>query len=747
MTQDARDANAAFRSQNAQPWHEFDPHAILMRAVGAAVNDADAQHAVTRGDDWVPDDYDHHIMTADRVVAACAQQAAAALQDLDDLAERQDAEAAKAALAHKKECRQLDALWKLLSNKMGPVIRDREKYAPDPSKIYPTGKSLALAKTDAEVKSVEDAISRIPPFALPTPPPRESAVGMQRLTANDVLRNMLTREGERPTDDQVAALKILADYVDGHITEAPLIFLHGAGGTGKSFVTKCFDEILAVVGKHVVPSALTGVACASISCRDAARTLHSTLHLNAETLRPVTKLTPADREFMNARFANCGALTIDEISFTGAQIFDSVNERLRDIPNLNRNLDFGGLPVIVSGDLHQLPGVMIDPLYKDLLATSADFDATNKKHQAKMNGLRLFKKFRLVSLFQQMRCRDGRHQCILDNLRIGVTAGLKRYIWEHRLKDSDFLNDPKWKSAGIIFKHNAAKNKVNALMARRLATETQRKLVTWRLDFEGAPPRKKYKKKHKGSPDDNAPRKRRPGMKLDRIRALHGQVFVESLYEHSPGLTYSFVPGAPCILLSNPNTARGLANGIPAEMHSLTFAERDQDDAAVLLGADGDHIKLPDNCRPTHVNVRLIGPRDTSRDNNASDEEKAAFNDWVQSYADITLVKGDVVVPIPTERSDKDEIAHAAGGAKMPVFVFRPSVDLAIALTVHKSQGATRDRVIVHLDSLDSYQSTFVAMSRVRVGDNERFLFNDEDDEEEFNEIMKKIEKLTPPPE
>jgi hypothetical protein len=233
------------------------------------------------------------------------------------------------------------------------------------------------------------------------------------------------------------------------------------------------------------------------------------------------------------------------------------------------------------------------------------------------------------------------------------------------------------------------------------------------------------------------------GMRLDAIRAQHGDAFVDSVYKNSPTLTYSFIPGAPGVLLTNPNPSRGMANGVACEMHSLTFPEEYRERVGELMSACSDPVfNVPEDCRPTHVNVRLIGPPLPA---NPTEAESAAHSAWVQSYADVTLVKGDVVIPVAVEKSRKTESAYAGGGARLDVVVTRPSVDLAYSRTVHKSQSLTLKQVIVDGQSIDSYHGLYVAASRVRRGDGLRFLIGST--RQERIDTLRSLERLTPPAE
>ncbi|GBN70075.1 hypothetical protein AVEN_184165-1, partial [Araneus ventricosus] len=59
---------------------------------------------------------------------------------------------------------------------------------------------------------------------------------------------------------------------------------------------------------------------------------------------------------------NTKLLIIDEISMVGSTLFSRVDSRLRQIKGVNK--PFGGISVLVVGDLNQLPPVMDSPIFK-----------------------------------------------------------------------------------------------------------------------------------------------------------------------------------------------------------------------------------------------------------------------------------------------------------------------------------------------------------------------------------------------
>ncbi len=122
------------------------------------------------------------------------------------------------------------------------------------------------------------------------------------------------------------------------------LFLTGPAGTGKTTVTRALLDQL----PNAAVLAPTGVA----AMQAGGQTLHSFFRL------PPRLITPADvRRLRGARAVRALAtLVIDEISMVRADLMQGVDYALR----LNRGIDapFGGVQVIVVGDLAQLPPVV-----------------------------------------------------------------------------------------------------------------------------------------------------------------------------------------------------------------------------------------------------------------------------------------------------------------------------------------------------------------------------------------------------
>ena len=131
------------------------------------------------------------------------------------------------------------------------------------------------------------------------------------------------------------------------------VFLTGKAGTGK---TTFLHRIRAEVPKRMAVVAPTGVA--AINAKGV--TIHSLFQL------PFGVLLPGATEERSRRFSakkqalikSLDLLVIDEISMVRADVLDGIDEVLR---RLRRSKEpFGGLQLLMIGDLHQLPPVVRD---------------------------------------------------------------------------------------------------------------------------------------------------------------------------------------------------------------------------------------------------------------------------------------------------------------------------------------------------------------------------------------------------
>ncbi|KAL3881826.1 hypothetical protein ACJMK2_028218 [Sinanodonta woodiana] len=145
--------------------------------------------------------------------------------------------------------------------------------------------------------------------------------------------------------------------VEGHN-----IILLGQSGTGKSFVVKEIQKKLSGAGKNVSVTGTTGIAALNVKgC-----TVHSWSGIGDgryDSDELCQKLL-TDEHFVSYKqnILKADSLIIDEISMLSLKHFEQIEYVCKTIKH--KDLYFGGIQVIASGDFFQLPPVP-DPLTTD----------------------------------------------------------------------------------------------------------------------------------------------------------------------------------------------------------------------------------------------------------------------------------------------------------------------------------------------------------------------------------------------
>ncbi len=140
------------------------------------------------------------------------------------------------------------------------------------------------------------------------------------------------------SDELQYALDTL-EHTDKHV------FISGRAGTGKSTLLQLFRS---VSRKRIATVAPTGVAALNVR----GQTIHSFFRLAPRLMEPHDIKKSKNRSL----YKNLEILIIDEISMVRADLFDNMNYHLQ----INRGIykPFGGVRVIMFGDLYQLPPVL-----------------------------------------------------------------------------------------------------------------------------------------------------------------------------------------------------------------------------------------------------------------------------------------------------------------------------------------------------------------------------------------------------
>lgn len=248
------------------------------------------------------------------------------------------------------------------------------------------------------------------------------------------------------------------------------VFLTGAPGAGKTYVLNEFVRRARRRGQTVAVTASTGIAATHIG----GTTIHSWSGLGIKDA-----LTSHDRDWLAAndrlqkRYNSTDILVIDEISMLHGARLDIVNEACKLLRQDDR--PFGGLQVILVGDLFQLPPVSrgselfdfahLSPAWQEL---DLKICYLNEQHRQAEDGL--------LELLTALRNGDFSHEHQeLLRARLGAEPGGRTVtrLYTHNI-DVDAINDRHLQALPgepktYAMAHKGAKAKVEQLVKSVLA--------------------------------------------------------------------------------------------------------------------------------------------------------------------------------------------------------------------------------------------------------------------------------------
>ncbi|XP_059072384.1 uncharacterized protein LOC131873572 [Cryptomeria japonica] len=168
---------------------------------------------------------------------------------------------------------------------------------------------------------------------------------------------------------QKLALDLILAHYTSHQTIPPLhMIIQGTAGTGKSYLIQCIRKELnlSTTQEHnpLLVLAPTGVSAYNIQTT----TIHATLLIPLRDMQP---LTGQSLMFFQEQYKQLQYILIDEMSFLGPKLLLKIDSRLRQAFPHQQHEPFGGISVILVGDLGQLPLVMDKPLYASHSTTLA----------------------------------------------------------------------------------------------------------------------------------------------------------------------------------------------------------------------------------------------------------------------------------------------------------------------------------------------------------------------------------------
>lgn len=218
------------------------------------------------------------------------------------------------------------------------------------------------------------------------------------------------------------------------------VFLTGSAGAGKTYVLNVYIKYLREHDVEVAVTASTGIAATHMG----GMTIHAWSGIGIrEHVSDWDIEMMEEKKYLWERYDKARVLVIDEISMLSGKFLDNLD---RVAKSFKRNFDkpFGGLQIVLCGDLFQLP-----PISKG--TAPADF-VTNSNAWKNSN-------LAMCYLTEQHRQDDPEFLNILNAIRANDVTSEHRELLETRLREFDpdeFSNITK------LFTHNANVDAINA---------------------------------------------------------------------------------------------------------------------------------------------------------------------------------------------------------------------------------------------------------------------------------------------
>ncbi len=127
------------------------------------------------------------------------------------------------------------------------------------------------------------------------------------------------------------------------------IFVQGQAGSGKSYLIRCIKQVMERKGRQLAVVAPTGIAAELIG----GSTIHSMFRLGAHNYFP-QNIVEEYRMYQEI-VKHISTLIIDEVSMLRADVFDTIDALCKRAKGNKQ--PFGGIQIVLIGDLYQLPPV------------------------------------------------------------------------------------------------------------------------------------------------------------------------------------------------------------------------------------------------------------------------------------------------------------------------------------------------------------------------------------------------------
>lgn len=214
--------------------------------------------------------------------------------------------------------------------------------------------------------------------------------------------------------------------VEDLIKQGKNLFITGKAGSGKTTLLK---KVQNDYMKNSVVVAPTGVAAINAG----GVTIHSMFSLPIGFLDPSEPFEWKLQGLKKTVLKNADILIIDEISMVRCDLMDAIDRRLRAARRC-RTKPFGGVQVLMFGDMHQLPPVVSNGEQDVMYEFYDDVYFFNAKVFNECT-------FQTVVLSEVFRQTDEKFKYLLNKIRRGVVDDTMNDSLSLMVNNTDILND------------------------------------------------------------------------------------------------------------------------------------------------------------------------------------------------------------------------------------------------------------------------------------------------------------------
>jgi len=159
---------------------------------------------------------------------------------------------------------------------------------------------------------------------------------------------------------ELALSTIMQHYRDLCLKQPLRMIIQGTTSTGKSYLIDCIRETLNNFNLDKKSPLLMLAPIGVVSYNIHASTIHAGLRIPIREMRPLQgqALTLFQEEMCNIEY-----ILIDEMNFIGPKLFTKIDSHLLEAFPHKKHQCFGGVSIILIGDLAQLSPVMDKPIY------------------------------------------------------------------------------------------------------------------------------------------------------------------------------------------------------------------------------------------------------------------------------------------------------------------------------------------------------------------------------------------------